>query len=239
MPNTSDLTLKGLKLKILLVGPSGVGKTHMAGTFSKPYFFDFDGGMLTLRGKNISYDTFTSYVDIEPKLNEVEEGDKYDTLVFDSITRLADLLMDRIQELNLSGSKKERTSTKMFAYTPPPTIPEYMIFMGNMSNLLDQILAIPKHIIFTAHEEMMQDSLTDEIDRWPLIVTKMRFRISNYFDESYRLTVNKGVYGAITRANRRYQYVKSRLGILPDLLEDPSYDKIMKLIREKGGKNES
>lgn len=241
MPNTNDLTLKGLKLKILLVGPSGVGKTHMAGTFPKPYFFNFDvRGVMTLRGKNIDYDTFTSYIDIEPKLNEVEVDDKYETLVFDPITRLADLMMDEIQRLNLSESKKARTSTKMFGFTPPPTTPEYGIFLGNMSNILDQILKIDKNIVFVAHEELLKDDLSGEIERMPMIVTKMRFRLSTYFDEAYRLRCNKGVYEAITRQSIKFSYIRSSFsGVLPDVIEDPSYNKIMELIKEKGGKDES
>ena len=53
MPNTKDLTFDALKLKVLVYGESGTGKTLFAGTFPKPLFFDFDGGMLTLRGKDI------------------------------------------------------------------------------------------------------------------------------------------------------------------------------------------
>lgn len=233
MPNTKAIKLEGLKLKILLVGPSGVGKTHMAGTFPKPYLFNFDvRGVLTLRGKDIDYDTFTEYKDIEPKLNEVEVGDKYETLIFDPITRLADLMMDEIQRLNLSESKLARTSTKMFGFTPPPTIPEYLIFMGNMSNILDQILKIDKHIVFVAHEEQSKDELSGEIERMPMIVTKIRHRLSTYFDEAYRLRCNKGVYEAITRQSIKFSYIRSSFsGVLPDVIEDPSYDKIMKLIQ--------
>lgn len=240
MPNTNELKLEGLKLKMLLVGPSGVGKTHLAGTFPKPYLFNFDvRGVLTLRGKDIDYDTFTDYKDIEPKLNEVEEGDKYDTLVFDPITRLADLMMDEIQRLNLSESKKARTSTRMFGFTPPPTTPEYGIFLGNMSNVLDQVLKIDKNIVFVAHEEMMKDDLTGSIERMPMIVTKMRFRLSTYFDEVYRLECDKGVYKAITRWSRKFPYVRSSFsGVLPDVIEDTSYDKIIKLIKEEGGEDE-
>lgn len=220
--NTRDISLKDYKLKILVCGPSGSGKTHFAGTFPRPYFFDVDDGMLTLRGKDVEYDTFSKYADLETMANRLENDNNYDTLVIDSLTRLSDLLMDRIQELNHSSKKI-------------PTIPEYGIFFMNMRRLIEEFVSLDKHIIFTAHEELMVDGITGAVEAVPLMVTKLRFRLANYFDEAYRLSVgrvkSKAVYTLSTKNERRYTYVKSRLGILPDVIDNPSYQIIEEVIK--------
>ena len=91
MSKTEDI--KANKLKILVYGDSGSYKTRFAGTFPKPYFFDTDNGMLSLRDhKNIEYDTF---IDgnlknpiaaglIEKKVSELQKECLYETIVVDS-----------------------------------------------------------------------------------------------------------------------------------------------------------
>jgi len=218
MANTKDINLENYKLKLLVCGASGSGKTHFAGTFPRPFFFDFDGGMLTLKGKDIDYETIHSYEHFKKLADKIENDDKYETIVLDSLTRLSDLLMDRIQELNHSSDK-------------PPTIPEYGIFFANMRRLIEQFLLLDKNVIFTAHEELIKDEVTGSVEAVPLIATKIRFRLSNYFDEAVYLSVTKKkgvpIYTLSTVGDRKRGYVKSRLGILPPVIEDPSYDKLL------------
>lgn len=212
--NTKDINLEHFKLKVLAVGPSGSGKTHFAGTFPKPFFFDCDAGMLTLRGKHIEYDTFLEYEAFKKAADIVSEDPGYETIVVDSLTRLSDMLLERIQGLNHSSGKT-------------PTIPEYGMFFINMKRLLEEFLQLDKNVVFTAHEELMVDGITGAVEAVPLMMTKLRFRLANYFDEAYRLSVGrkKGapVYLLSTVNERKYSYVKSRLGILPGEMEDPTY----------------
>ena len=49
--NTKDISIEDLRLKVLVYGKSGTGKTTFACSFPKPYVFDFDNGMLSQRGK--------------------------------------------------------------------------------------------------------------------------------------------------------------------------------------------
>ena len=53
MLNAKDISIENLKLKILVYGKSGTGKTSFACCFPKPYIADFDNGMLSQRGRDV------------------------------------------------------------------------------------------------------------------------------------------------------------------------------------------
>lgn len=233
MSNTKDILLGKLKLKVLACGPSGTGKTLFAGGFPNPFFIDFDKGMLTLHGTNVDYKTITEWTKVGPLVNELAEDKEHDTLVFDSATRMSRLLMLRIQELNKVQGKGQKHLAGLGA---PPSVPEYGIWFNNMVELLDDVMAIDKHIIFTAHLDLIKDEDSGElIGIFPLIPTKLRFQIGDYFDEVYRFYVDregqKVIYRMTTVQDRKHLYPKSRLkGVLPEIMDNPTYQKIMDCI---------
>lgn len=222
--NAKDINISDVKLKVLVYGANGTGKTTFAGSFPRPYFFDFDGGMLSLAGSDIDYDTFLSYDKAIGMLHRIEK-DSFQTIVFDSMTRMSDLLMDSVQSINHTRGRQ-------------PTLPEYGAFLTRMRNDLISILKIDKNIVFTAHEELFRDEVTGEVFCLPLLIGKMRHRIGLYFDEVYRAytEVKKGEteYLLLTRASRRYT-AKSRLGCLPSRMT-PSYENIITAITEGKGR---
>lgn len=107
-----------VKLKLALVGQAGAGKTHSLRTLlkakRKPLVVDAGGGMLTLLGENIPFVTVNSWnpykyetddsgdikkrIYPEDDLNAImrdlqaEEALKYDTIVFDLLTTLQNML---------------------------------------------------------------------------------------------------------------------------------------------------
>ena len=84
----------------LVYGQSGSGKTHLLGTFPKPYIIDTDFGLEGLVGKDIEYDEYYTRVgeagakDIWPTiLEKVEQfaNPTHDTLAVDSLTTIMDV----------------------------------------------------------------------------------------------------------------------------------------------------
>lgn len=232
MPNTKDLDIKNIKLKVLCYGGSGTGKTTFASTFPKPYFFDFDGGVLSLRGRDVEYDTYTdvykgkervksAWKDFQAKKDDL---DKYETIVIDSITTLEDYAMTELLELN------KRTE---------PTLHEWGRLVSWMRNFLAVINGYDKHVVVIAHEEMLKDEITGEVWIRPLVVgKKLPQEMPLFFDEVYRSVATKSrqpdadvSYNILTKASEKY-ICKSRLGVLKDV-EVADYKSIMNKI--KGG----
>lgn len=59
MPNCKELTIDTMKFNILACGEQKTGKTRLIGTFGgHSYIFDFDDGIKTLIGRDVSYDSF-------------------------------------------------------------------------------------------------------------------------------------------------------------------------------------
>ena len=221
--NAKDIEVK--KLKVLIYGKSGTGKTTFGSTFPKPYFFDFDNGMLSLKGKDIEYDTYKEIQKAELKLKELELKCPYETIVVDSVSTMQEIMMKRQLELNRKMS---------------PTLHEWMMLVQGIKSLFSRLVAMPQHLVITAHEEIIRDEITGEILVQPLIVGKLASSLPIYFDEVYRGEVRKDksgkvIYQILTTATTKYS-AKSRLGCL-DTVEVPSFEAIIKKVKESECKN--
>ena len=53
--NAKNLTAADVKLSAAVYGKSGTGKTTFGASFPKPFFLDIDGGLLSVRGQDVSY----------------------------------------------------------------------------------------------------------------------------------------------------------------------------------------
>jgi len=220
--NAKDISVEGLKLKVLAYGKSGTGKTTFACTFPKPYVFDWDNGMLSQRGKDIVYDTYISWKAFEFKLQQLERECPYETLVVDSVTTMEEYMMQEILALN------KRIE---------PTLHEWGRLVDWMQALFLRMTKMAHHIVVCAHEQVLQDEITSEILVLPLIVgRKLPGQLPLWFDEVYRCQTakskeGKAVYQILTTADVKYT-AKSRLGVL-EAIEVPDYNVIMGKMKGK------
>jgi len=219
--NAKDISLAGIKLKIMDYGKSGTGKTTFACTFPTPYIFDWDRGMLSQRGKDVEYETCTDYTRFLSNLNKVTKDDVHETIVIDSVTILEKAMMQHILLLN------NRTE---------PTIHEWGRLVDSMVQLLIQLTKIDKHVVVVAHEQMVQDELTQAVEILPLIVgKKLPGQIPLWFDEVYRMEMGKDTAGnpcsiAHTVGTQKF-CAKSRLGVLEPKVQNLTYTGIMSKVK--------
>lgn len=215
MSNAKDITTENLRINLLLYGMSGTGKTTAGCSFPKAYVADFDDGMLSQKGVDVEYNTFSNYQDFEFKFAELEKKCPFDTIVLDSITTMQEYLMDKILKQN---------NRKM------PTMNEWNVLIASLKDLFMRITKISRHCVVIAHQQMRQDDITGDIFIQPLIVgKKMPEQLPLWFDEVYhceatRDTKGKPVFQVLTTASGRYT-AKSRLNCL-DPLQDWSSDGI-------------
>lgn len=223
MSNARDI--KPDKLKCIVYGVSGTGKTEFACTFPKPFVIDLDNGMLSQMGKDVEYVTVRDYEGFMEAINEAEKLKDVETIVIDSVTMLQEHMEATILSLN---NKKIMD------------IHCYMVLVNMFQQLFTGLTYKNKHVVVTAHEQIIKDEITGSVQILPLIAGKvLPNQLPLFFDEVYRAMVNKTVdkgkasyeYTLVTKATAKAT-AKSRLR-LPAEITPPTYAQIMKLLKEK------
>ena len=226
--NAKNLTASDVKLSAAVYGKSGTGKTTFGASFPKPFFLDIDGGLLSVRGQDVSY------VDLTPGrgvtwpniLDAIAEGkkDDYESIIVDSLTGLADLCMESVLQLNRRSGQK-------------PNFDDWAAYANKTKDFLVRLLASGKNVLLICHEAPDKDELTGHVWMLPAIQGQMKSRISNYFDEFYHAEVEQthgkpANYRLLARPSSIYT-AKSRL--LPRDTESyylvPSFQSLINLQR--------
>lgn len=216
---------------ILLIGDSGTHKTWFAGSCPKPYIFDFDSGMATLRGvEGVEYDTFKDapsgskafnpdrgiykYGGAWPafikQLNEIgqqmDDGTcPYETLALDSLTTLSNIAMNYVMASD--------------NHTGNPQIQHWGSQMQLLERVMDQFSSWPIVKVVTAHIQRNTNDITQVIEMLPLVTGKLAGKVALYFDEVYFTNPpksdNKGnkLFTLTTESSAMMKQAKSRYGV--------------------------
>lgn len=233
--NTANLSMKLSNSSFMLMGDAGSGKTPFAAEFPSPYFFSFDKGMISVAGKDVDYDVFRDAPKgITPNSMMIEEGIftygsgydaflkqlqvigdqidkgqcKYKTLVFDSVTMLNTLLMNKILLKNpIEKGPKD-----------VPQLQHYNEEGIKLKEIFETITSWPLIKILIAHIHRDEDVLSGKTTMLPLLSPKIGAKAPIYFDEVYFLEKdgtkeNKPILRTASTASMRS--ARSRFGV-PD-----------------------
>lgn len=215
--NAKDLSLSNLKINNLVYGKSGTGKTTWACGFPKPFVFDFDGGMLSQRGRDVEYETYgvsgemkgIAFQKFEAKLKEFEsKPGQFETYILDSITTMQEY---RLEFLTSASGK------------PRPTQYEWGMLVLDLRDYMLRLTKLKGHLVVIAHEVLVQDEVTGEVLVEPVIYgKKLPAQLPLWFDEVYRAQTSRTSksevqFEMLTYASTKYS-AKSRLGCLPEVL---------------------
>lgn len=235
MPTQDDFQQDEGK-SILIVGDSGTHKTAMLGSFPAVHIFDFDRGLSILRNMNanFNYDTFKdaphgskvfnpkkgiyqwgkAWPAFITRLNQigddVEKGkNTFKTLGFDSLTTLSNICMNYVLAEN------SRTPTD------GPRIQDWGAQISLMETVIDQVTAWTTfYKVFTAHVQRDTNTITQQVEKLPLITGKFAGKVSIYFDEVYFTDTKKDAQGKQTfflhtQSDATMRQAKTRFGV-PD-----------------------
>ena len=224
---------------LLLKGDSGSGKTFKAAQFPRPVIWNFDNNLSGLRklpddirrlvrvvdprkdkaGKQVKdVDVWKNFTE---QLSEVGEDKEVGTMVIDSLTTMAEILMDKILKSDDPGKAVEIQQWGEFA--------RYMKWLGEhllCANDLD------KHVVFLAHESIMVEKVTGKV-RYLLSIggqTKSNFDL--YFTDVWRSYTKPAKQGGgveywIRTLPTDYHTAKSSLVLPPDFQWDTQRDEII------------
>jgi hypothetical protein len=132
------------KLKILIYGASGVGKTLAALTFPRPAVIDTEGGTDLYAGRDgipaFSVLRAKSLTDVETaiKFIQADNGKTFETLIIDAITVLYDVQKDAAGK----AAKKEDEMTPR----------DWNKVNKRMVNLYNALTNLPVHVVVVARE---------------------------------------------------------------------------------------
>jgi hypothetical protein len=153
MPSTlsrepHQLSLEKEKLRILIYGSPGVGKTVMSLTFPQPLVIDTDAGLISgaIMGSEATAFEPTGWRDLEAMYFWAKERrDKFDTIVFDSITTLQRLLLDELVDQTTDVKTPEKPV--MFFV---PEQGQYLANQRQIARILTEFRRLGKHMVVTA-----------------------------------------------------------------------------------------
>lgn len=137
------------KIKALIYGQAGMGKTTLALSAPKPLLFDFDGGVHRVHFghlKGVGTVQITRYQDFIDVLDK-EDLSPYETLVIDTGGKLLDYMAEHIV----------RRSPKLGRQNGMLTLQGYGERKAMFTSIVKKVSVMGKHILFVAHRETKQE----------------------------------------------------------------------------------
>jgi hypothetical protein len=220
--NTRDLIQPdSMKLKVLLIGRSRVGKTTWAGSAPNPGIAACEtghgGGTLSLHKQGIDYFEPKSLEDLDALASGHVFRDK-ETIVLDSLSAMARTIIKdfaiKIPRRGASSPKREQGV---------PELDDYGVIAEITRRVLDALIGLPKHVVVTALEKTEKDENGSAIACGPdlpgqmflaapamfdvclYLKTRKAFRVANdprsQYTQHYLMTKNDGFHVGGNRNN--------------------------------------
>jgi len=217
-------------IKALLVGPTKTGKTTSALTVpvekgKKNLLIDihskrsqaavgFDD-VEVISFKPQSKPSAKPWDELESLVAEMwdavaEDNFPYSGIVWDDLSGMKRLCMDSCLSIMASGGKKLAT-----APGGGPSQAHYGPHIYKTDRLINQIIPLPCHIVFTGHVYTFEDELTNKLESWPNVYGRgLRGEIGAWFDEAYHVYADDGKHYWKTDSDRNLSFLGSTLNHL-------------------------
>ena len=228
MPFTvQPVTTEGQKIKLLVYGSPGVGKTSLAAT-ANPHpdlgpvlYLDLEGGLLSVAGKDVAAVPIRNTGELEEVFFALHKGDasvaQYKTVVIDSGTALSNRALAEWTQRNMGrAARKGRGDADRLV--DDVQLEDYGKMTMQMRRLLGWFRDLDRHLIVTALPRFVYpkdaDTRTaDPIDVGPSFTAQLQGNVVGMMDfvwyqykdpqeRRYLLTRQKGAYQAKTRGQR-------------------------------------
>ena len=201
-----------LTVNMLIYGPPGVGKTTFASTAPKPLIIDLENGSLALLGREVDIAQVDTLADAREAIKYALENG-YQTVVIDSITRYAELLLDEILKENKRDTAR---------------IQDWGEVVKRIKKLIWTLQGKNINTIFIALETEEKDE--ESLLKRPAVPGQLKVAIPAIVDIVGYMRVLKDGSRVVSVKPSAKWYAKDRSGKLPDEVK-PDFSFILKLIR--------
>lgn len=215
------------KIKLLLYGDSGTGKTCFAAGFPTPILYlDFDGKVNSAarfhsadvaRLNDIDVRILTPslvedpVVELQKIIEEIRQhlktGDlKYKTIVIDSLTTFSTACLRHVVKVNpgiLRGPKDATQASRAPDLKDTPSLQDYGILKRQFLTLIPGLLSLPLNVVMLGHIKIEKDEDTGAIVRSCMMDGSFGHELNIYFEEVYHSYVKDGRYMAQTKADSK------------------------------------
>jgi hypothetical protein len=157
------LMLENEKLRGVVYGDYGVGKTTAATSFPKPLVVDTDAGLISvaLHGRVLEKFDPTGYKDLENLYLYIKSNaDRYESIIIDSFTELQRSLLDEIVDDGATRDKAKGNLNSITRFVPEQG--EYLANQRQLRRILDAFRRLDKHVILTAGVRMRGQQRTPD-----------------------------------------------------------------------------
>ncbi len=220
------------KIRVLVYGECGSGKTTFASTFPAPLFIDTDRGGRVLRTKKIpyllisrergGYNHLINFL-IQLKSNKGVGDYKVKTLVLDGVTSLAEILLFEIMKYPDKPGRIPKNPL-----IEKPDWDDYAMLSARLLMLHVMLEDIPFNVVVTGLPMLEKDEVTGGFIGKINVIGGFRNSIAKHYDEMYFLemqTTRNESHSIAHLRKYRYYVAKSRDG-LDSEIKDPTYTKL-------------
>lgn len=188
------------KVKALVYGPSGAGKTSFWGTAPNPIFASAEGGLLSIAHLNPDYVDIKTTKDLTELYTFLKTKEhSYETVIIDSITEINDLIKAWIERKNWRLMQLQ----------------DWWTLEKEITDILRKFRDLDMNVLFLALEKFEKD--WEKIERiYPMLNWKAQTWIAWFMDIVWYISVDaSGIRRIITKSNPK-TLSKARWVILED-----------------------
>jgi hypothetical protein len=202
------------RVRLLVYGESGSGKTVFSSTWPKPLFIDIDDGMasVTRAVDRVAISTWGDIYDVYAWLTNVEHG--YQTIVIDSLNEAQYISMQNTldQFPNIARS-----------YNSLPSMSDYGKMLSDFENMIRAFKALPTNLVLIAQvdkREFGTDTVGPQLTgkQSPRAVARMMDVIGFLYKAEGQAQERVMAFDAIDFVT------KDRSGKLPQTVEKPTWE---------------